>query len=121
MNWHSPCAPRRPRVLMLVPHEPSQDPRIHYTANALSKIYDLTVLATVRAKETRPLENVVSQSLYRVTRLPLHLSPSPSMMLQAFSFDESARKHGDRLRARNTATADHSERGSSAWNRTRAN
>ena len=51
--------PRRLNILMLVPHEPSQDPRIHYTANTLARDHDVLVLATVRAKEKRPRDNTV--------------------------------------------------------------
>ena len=60
---------RTPELLMLVPHEPTLDPRIHYTANTLAKEYRVTVLATVRDFERRPADNYPSAPLYETTRI----------------------------------------------------
>jgi len=44
----------RPGLLVLVPHEPTLDPRVHYTAESLAKRYSVSVLATVQETEERP-------------------------------------------------------------------
>ena len=73
----------RLKILMLVPHEPSLDPRVHYTANALARVHDVQVLATVRAKERRPTGNSVGAARYSIERLPLTLLPRPGTAVQA--------------------------------------
>ncbi len=59
----------RPRLLVLVPHEPTLDPRVHYTAESLAKRYSVNVLATVQETEERPEENQ-PESSYSTERIP---------------------------------------------------
>jgi glycosyltransferase involved in cell wall biosynthesis len=56
-------------VLVLVPHEPTLDPRVHYTAASLARRYSVTVLATVQKTEERPEENQ-PQAAYSTERIP---------------------------------------------------
>jgi glycosyltransferase involved in cell wall biosynthesis len=56
-------------VLVLVPHEPTLDPRVHYTAASLARRYSVTVLATVQKTEERPEENQ-AQAAYSTDRIP---------------------------------------------------
>lgn len=58
-------------LLMLVPHEPTLDPRVHYTATSLAKQYDVTVLAVIRDFERRPEENYPQLPAYATERVPL--------------------------------------------------
>jgi glycosyltransferase involved in cell wall biosynthesis len=59
----------QPRLLVLVPHEPTLDPRVHYTAESLAKRYVVSVLATVQKTEERPEENQ-PESSYSTERIP---------------------------------------------------
>jgi glycosyltransferase involved in cell wall biosynthesis len=61
--------PARPRLLVLVPHEPTLDPRVHYTAASLATRYSVTMLATVQKTEERPKENQPHAS-YSTERIP---------------------------------------------------
>jgi glycosyltransferase involved in cell wall biosynthesis len=54
---------------VLVPHEPTLDPRVHYTAASLAKRYSVTVLATVQKGEERP-EGNQPQAAYSTERIP---------------------------------------------------
>jgi glycosyltransferase involved in cell wall biosynthesis len=54
---------------MLVPHEPSVDPRVHYTANTLAKTFDVRVLAVRRDFEQRPADNLTTQPEYQAVQL----------------------------------------------------
>lgn len=83
-------SPRRLTILMLVPHEPTQDPRIHYTANALARHHDVQVIATVRAKDRRPADNVVGERLYTVEAVPLELAPRAGIAWQLLSLPTAA-------------------------------
>lgn len=58
-------------MLMLVPHEPTLDPRVHYTATSLARRYDLTVVSIARPFERRPADNYPEPPTYRTLRLPL--------------------------------------------------
>src|SRR5262244_486543 len=58
------------RVLVLAHHEPTLDPRVHYTAQSLAKKYAVTVLALVQESEARPAENEPADASYRTIRLP---------------------------------------------------
>ena len=58
------------RVLVLAHHEPTLDPRVHYTAQSLAKKYAVTVLALVQESEARPAENEPVDASYRTIRLP---------------------------------------------------
>jgi glycosyltransferase involved in cell wall biosynthesis len=58
-----------PRLLVLAPHEPTLDPRVHYTAASLAKRYSVTVLATVQKTEERPEESQ-PQAAYSTERIP---------------------------------------------------
>lgn len=58
-----------PRLLVLVPHEPTLDPRVHYTAASLARRYSVTVLATVQKTEERPEENQ-PRANYSTERIP---------------------------------------------------
>jgi glycosyltransferase involved in cell wall biosynthesis len=59
----------KPALLMLVPHEPTVDPRVHYTANTLAKLFDVRVLAVRRSFEQRPSDNLTTSPQYGVTTL----------------------------------------------------
>jgi glycosyltransferase involved in cell wall biosynthesis len=59
----------RPVVLVLVPHEPTLDPRVHYTAESLANRYSVRVLATVQEMEERPEENQ-PRGRYSIERIP---------------------------------------------------
>jgi len=65
------AGPRVPgrAALVLVPHEPTLDPRVHYTAASLAKRYSVTVLATVQKGEERP-EGNQPQAAYSTERIP---------------------------------------------------
>ena len=65
----SSCPDVPPGVLVLVPHEPTLDPRVHYTAESLASCYSVRVLATVQATEDRPEENR-PRARYSVERIP---------------------------------------------------
>jgi glycosyltransferase involved in cell wall biosynthesis len=56
-------------ALVLAPHEPTLDPRVHYTAASLARRYSVTVLATVQETEERPDENR-PQAAYSTERIP---------------------------------------------------
>jgi len=58
------------RVLVLAYHEPTLDPRVHYTAQSLAKKYVVTVLALVQEFEARPAENEPPDASYQTVRLP---------------------------------------------------
>ena len=58
------------RVLVLVNHEPTLDPRVHYTAQSLAKKYVVTVLALAQESEARPAANEPGDAKYRTIRLP---------------------------------------------------
>lgn len=57
-------------MLVLVSHEPTLDPRVHYTSEALTKRYTTTVVATVPEAEERPLENRPARPGYTTERIP---------------------------------------------------
>jgi glycosyltransferase involved in cell wall biosynthesis len=57
------------QALVLVPHEPTLDPRVHYTAESLAKRYAVTVVAVVQESEARPKENW-PDAAYPTVRLP---------------------------------------------------
>ncbi len=57
------------QALVLVPHEPTLDPRVHYTAESLAKKYGVTVVAVVQEFEWRPEENR-PEAAYATIRLP---------------------------------------------------
>jgi len=59
----------RPGVLVLVPHEPTLDPRVHYTAESLASRYSVRVLATVQETEERPEQNQ-PRARYSIERVP---------------------------------------------------
>jgi glycosyltransferase involved in cell wall biosynthesis len=65
----SPSLDTRPALLVLVPHEPTLDPRVHYTAESLGQRYAVSVLATVQETEERPEENQ-PQAGYSTERIP---------------------------------------------------
>jgi glycosyltransferase involved in cell wall biosynthesis len=54
---------------MLAPHEPTLDPRVHYTANSLAAEYNVTVLGTVQVFERRPDGNYPDPPRYTTVRL----------------------------------------------------
>jgi glycosyltransferase involved in cell wall biosynthesis len=56
-------------VLILVPHEPTLDPRVHYTAASLARRCAVRVMATVQQTETRPDENQPAAA-YSIERIP---------------------------------------------------
>lgn len=70
-------------ILMLVPHEPSLDPRIHYTAAALAKRHTVKVVSTTRSRDARPAASADSQHGYETVRLPYTMLPWPDMAWQA--------------------------------------
>jgi glycosyltransferase involved in cell wall biosynthesis len=57
-------------VLVLVSHEPTLDPRVHYTSEALAKRYATMVIATVPEAEERPFENRPARAGYTSARIP---------------------------------------------------
>ncbi len=63
-------ASAKPRLIMLVPHEPTLDPRIQYTARSLSKEYEVTVISVVQEYERRPSDNYSDTPTYTVIRIP---------------------------------------------------
>jgi glycosyltransferase involved in cell wall biosynthesis len=65
---------RRRTMLILVPHEPTLDPRVHYTANSLAKRYNVMMVAVVRDFEHRPEENYPPRPAYSTVRVPLRKS-----------------------------------------------
>ncbi len=69
-------------ILVLVPHEPSLDPRIHYTATAMARQHRVTVLATVLPRQSRARTERVEEVGYKVIRLACPLLPRPGMLLQ---------------------------------------
>jgi glycosyltransferase involved in cell wall biosynthesis len=61
----------RRRVLMLVPHEPTLDPRVDHTAATLATVFDVTVLGVVRACEFRPVDSRSEEAKhYKTVRIP---------------------------------------------------
>lgn len=58
------------RILVLVPHEPTVDPRVHYTAAALAKQHDVTMVATTHEWDVRPADNAPNDVSYTTVRLP---------------------------------------------------
>jgi glycosyltransferase involved in cell wall biosynthesis len=60
---------RRRRIVVLVPHEPTLDPRIHYTAQSLGREHDVTVVATALESEARPETNRPVMPSYECIRL----------------------------------------------------
>ncbi|SIR41508.1 Glycosyltransferase involved in cell wall bisynthesis [Bosea sp. TND4EK4] len=83
---------------MLVPHEPSLDPRIHYTAAGLAKRHTVKVVSTTRSRDKRPAAAANTQHGYEVVRLPYMMLPWPDMAWQAFSMQRAAGSsaHGGR-------------------------
>lgn len=73
---------KRLDILVLVPHEPGLDPRIHYTASALARRHTVTVLATVLPRQSRSAAERVAESGYDVVRIPCPLVPWPGVFLQ---------------------------------------
>lgn len=70
-------------ILMLVPHEPSLDPRIHYTAAGLAKRHNVTVVSTMRERDSRPASTANAGLGYEVVRLPYSMLPNLGMAWQA--------------------------------------
>jgi glycosyltransferase involved in cell wall biosynthesis len=58
----------KPKLLMLAPHEPTLDPRVHYTAQSLAKKFEVVLLATMYEFEQRPEENYPTNPTYRTYR-----------------------------------------------------
>jgi len=73
----------RPGLLVLVPHEPTLDPRVHYTAESLAKRYSVSVLATVQETEERPEENQPEAS-YSTERIPYRRDAGALRMAVSF-------------------------------------
>lgn len=73
----------RRRALVLAYHEPTLDPRVHYTAESLAARYDVTVVATVQASETRPEHNRPRAS-YETIRIPYAKRGATSMTYAFF-------------------------------------
>jgi glycosyltransferase involved in cell wall biosynthesis len=69
-------------ILVLVPHEPGLDPRIHYTTTAMAKHHRVTVLATVLPRQSRAKGERVEEVGYEVTRLKCPLLPRPGTLFQ---------------------------------------
>jgi glycosyltransferase involved in cell wall biosynthesis len=70
-------------VLVLVPHEPTLDPRVHYTSESLATRHAVTMTAIVQPREERPAENRPVRASYTTTRIPFR--PGGGMgMLMAF-------------------------------------
>jgi glycosyltransferase involved in cell wall biosynthesis len=69
---------------MLVPHEPSLDPRIHYMADGLAKRHRVKVVSTTRLRDARPASPANASLNYEVVRLPYSMLPSLGMAWQAF-------------------------------------
>lgn len=59
-----------PQLLVLVPHEPTLDPRVHYTAESLAKGHVVTVVATVQDSESRPQDSYPAHTTYATVRIP---------------------------------------------------
>lgn len=76
-------------ILMLVPHEPSLDPRIHYTAAALAKRHTVKVVATTRSRDARPATPADSRHGYETVRLPYTMLPWPEMAWQALALPQA--------------------------------
>jgi glycosyltransferase involved in cell wall biosynthesis len=55
---------------MLVPHEPTLDPRVHYTAESLAKEYEVTVVSVVLESDHRPEGNYATVPSYATARIP---------------------------------------------------
>jgi glycosyltransferase involved in cell wall biosynthesis len=64
---------------MLVPHEPTLDPRVHYTAASLAKRYDVMVIAVLRDFEQRPEENYPQRPAYTTQRASLEHAGTAAM------------------------------------------
>jgi glycosyltransferase involved in cell wall biosynthesis len=77
----SPPGKARAGVLVLVPHEPTLDPRVHYTAESLATRYAVTVLAIVQDEERRPEDNRPPDAGYVTVRLPLRARGGSVFML----------------------------------------
>jgi glycosyltransferase involved in cell wall biosynthesis len=78
------CGPSNyasPSAVMLVPHEPSLDPRVQYTAASLAKRYKLRVIGTVRANESPP-EGNACEPAYKTIRLAHSQDGIGPMVLQ---------------------------------------
>lgn len=73
----------RPDVLVLVPHEPTLDPRVHYTAESLASRYSVRVLATVQETEDRPEENQ-PRARYSIERIPYRRDAGALRMAVSF-------------------------------------
>ena len=75
----------RQHALVLVPHEPTLDPRVHYTSQSLATRYTVTVLAVVQEGEERPPENEPAGRSYATVRIPLRGWAGPLRMLISFA------------------------------------
>jgi glycosyltransferase involved in cell wall biosynthesis len=60
------------QILVLVPHEPTLDPRIHYTAASLARHHAVAVVATVHETEVRSADNDPRDAAYTTVRIPYH-------------------------------------------------
>lgn len=85
-------------VLMLVPHEPSLDPRVQYTAASLATRYKLRVMSVVRPSEKRPERNITGDMTYETIRLNHDDRGSAAIAMQfaAFIFGRSIERPFDR-------------------------
>lgn len=63
-------AGERGSVLVLAPHEPTLDPRVHYTAESLAKTHAVIVVAIVQESDVRPDENRPVGAAYETVRIP---------------------------------------------------
>lgn len=86
----------RLNILMLVPHEPMLDPRIHYTAAGLATRHKVTVLATTRARDRRPSPQDALP--YEVVRLPYVMGPRLGIAWQALTTKAAPRPPGSTMR-----------------------
>lgn len=92
-------------ILMLVPHEPSLDPRIHYTAAALAKRHTVKVVSTTRSRDARPAASADSRDSYETVRLPYTMLPWPDMAWQALALPRAPGSRPDAGRAPASVTA----------------
>jgi glycosyltransferase involved in cell wall biosynthesis len=69
----------KPKLLMLAPHEPTLDPRVHYTAQSLAKKFDVVLFATIREFERRPEENYPENPAYTTHRAILRKGRTMAM------------------------------------------
>jgi glycosyltransferase involved in cell wall biosynthesis len=79
----------KPKLMMLAPHEPTLDPRVHYTAQSLAKKFDVVLLAAMHESDRRPEANYPTNPSYATQRAVLR---SRQVIATAFDFAKIAAK-----------------------------